>query len=158
MKTSRRSGREGEVPRLRGKRVLPDKLEAQLAQRSLDHGIPVADLRRACLAAGLAMLEKGALAVRRKAAERLPLYLPAPDVRFLQEMCDAAQIQDGADGFLGEIVGDMIRDSFRSKPRHLCGVPEVIFSSWDISDEAKRQAAVQAVVDRWRASKGAEHG
>ncbi len=124
-------------------------IKSDLARHSRDTGIPVPELRRMCLAAGLDLLERGELEAR-KPAEKLPIYLPADDVRFLREMRDAADIGGGADAFVDAIIGDALRDTERG-----CGgVPELIFDGWDFETEKEKkraEAAVQAVVNKWRA-------
>ena len=146
----------GSPPRLRGKKVLPDKLEARLAQHSAGIGVAINELRLLCLSGGLEMLEQGALTVRQRAAERLPLYLPAADVRLLQEICAAAAIEGGAESFADVVLGDIIRDSLSSTPRLLAGVPELIFDNWSYEPAEERtcREAVLAVVSRWNGTGG----
>ncbi len=87
------------------------------------------------------------------APEKLPIHLPADDVRFLREMCEAAEIAGGAEGFVDAIIGDMVSSTLRGSN----DISGLIFDAWTFKPDEKKRAsiAVQAVVDRWRDRKAA---
>lgn len=87
-----------------------------------------------------------------------PIYLPTATVDLLRDLCEAAGIHEGAEGFAGVFLGELIQDSLKSE-RHpddspgfgLHGVPALIPDLWSLGDdEAECIEAMLAVVDRWK--------
>lgn len=125
-------------------------IETDLDRHSKDTGIPKAELKRMCLRAGLDQLQRGELKV--KADEGLlPVFLPADDVRLLRELCEAADIEGGADGLIAGILESIARDSLTSTASIAAGVQDLILDGWVFEDPKATKAAMQAVVDRWNA-------
>ncbi len=127
-------------------------IKADLERHSRDTGIRVPELRRICLRAGLELLERGELKVRDPRA-KLPIYLPADDVRFLREMCEAAEVgSEGADDLVATVIRDTIHDSPR-KDYAGC-IEELILGFWLFEpegEEERAKIAMEAVVEKWRA-------
>lgn len=84
------------------------------------------------------------LAIMEERREKLPIYLPAPAVQFLNEVCAAAEIT--AEAFVQAVIGDMIEDSLAGDK----AVEGLIAGLWDHADEEPAASAMQAAVDRWK--------
>jgi len=127
-------------------------LEKRLQAHSKDTGVPAAELRNMCLRFGLEALDRGDLKVGPTTGDRLPIFLPAPTVELLREICEAAELDDGAEELVGDLIGSMVIDSIKSSERFLEGVPELILDGWvwDSGEERETaRAAMLAVVSRW---------
>lgn len=87
-------------------------------------------------------------------SDKLPVFLTTETATRLREICGAAGIEGGADGFSQVILGDMLETSLLSRKLSPTGVPAAIMGGWDIADPGAASAAMHAVVDRWNARKG----
>lgn len=81
---------------------------------------------------------------------KLPVYLDADTVRFLREICEAGTIT--AEDFTDAIIGDHVEDYKAGK----CSDGDFILDLWEIADKPSAAAAMQAVVERWKAKQAAK--
>ena len=85
---------------------------------------------------------------------KLPVLIACETAQRLREICGAAGLDGGADGFAQVILGDMLDVSLLSRESSLTGVPAAIMEGWPHDDPGAVAAAMQAVVDRWNERKG----
>lgn len=86
---------------------------------------------------------------------KLPIYFDSENVRFLREVCEAAEITGGGDGVAELLISDLIEDTHRTKPGGLStGIPELVLDTFDIPDKASAEKAMHAVIERWNANAG----
>lgn len=85
---------------------------------------------------------------------KLPIYFDAANVRFLREVCEAAEITGGGDGVAEMLIADLIEDTHRTNPGGLStGIPELVLDTFEIPDKATAEKAMHAVIARWRKAK-----
>ena len=110
-------------------------LDEQLAWYSRDTGISKSELKQMCLRSGLDALQKGKLKIGATAGRKLPVFLPRPMVEMLRELCGAAGIDGGADGFVEAVLSDDLRDASRSRPGFALGTVSLILDGWEFDPD-----------------------
>jgi hypothetical protein len=114
------------------------------------HGELADRVRAGATASGITPDECANLAIQRgleimeERRKKLPIYLPAATVRFLDEVCGAGGIT--ADAFGEGVLGDIVRDSLNG----LRIAEELIARTWQHDDKDAVEIAMSAVVARWR--------
>ncbi len=103
------------------------------------------------------MTESG-LVPEKMLGDKLPVYLPLGDVSLLEEICKAADVEGGADGYIAGLLGHSIESGLQSTPGKgkqfaagLDGICLDIFDGYKLTNPRKAVAGMLKVVKRWNA-------